>query len=65
MTVAEIHCGRLDAPSHGSKQGDNDTVDSVMSFSCNRGFRFQGSLNRTCTTQGTWDGVEAKCAGKL
>ena len=62
--LAEIHCGPLNAPSHGSKQGNNDVVDSVVTFSCNRGYRLQESEKRTCTTQGTWDGVNAKCVGQ-
>ncbi|KAK2168419.1 hypothetical protein NP493_1225g00007 [Ridgeia piscesae] len=62
---AAIHCGRLNAPSHGSKEGNNDTVDSVVSFTCNRGYQLKGSAIRTCTTQGTWDGVEFKCVGSF
>ena len=62
--VAAIHCGHLDAPSHGSKQGSSDVVDSVVTFSCDRGYRLQGSANRMCTTQGTWDVLEAKCVGQ-
>ena len=64
MFLSEIHCGFLDAPDHGIEQSSNDVVDSVMSFSCDHGYRLQGSANRTCTTQGTWDGVEAKCVGQ-
>ena len=65
MILAEIHCGHLNAPYHGRKQDSNDVVDSVVSFSCDYGFRIQGSANRTCTTEGTWDGVEASCTGQL
>ena len=64
MILAEIHCSPLNAPNRGSKQGSNDTVDSVVSFSCDRGYRLQGSARRTCTTLGNWDGVEAKCVGE-
>ena len=39
-------------------------VDSVVTFSCDRGYRLQGSARRRCTTQGTWDGVNAKCVGQ-
>ena len=65
MTVlAEIHCGLLNEPNHGSKQGSNDVVDSVVSFACDRGYKLQGSDIRKCTTQGTWDGVNAVCIGQ-
>ena len=63
--VAEIHCGPLIALPHGSNQGSNDVVDSVVTFSCDRGYRLQGSARRTCTTQGTWDGVNAVCVGQI
>ena len=64
MIFAVIHCGSLNTPSHGSKQGSNDVVDSVVSFSCDHGYRLEGSARRTCATQGIWDGVEAKCVGQ-
>ncbi|KAK2168422.1 hypothetical protein NP493_1225g00033 [Ridgeia piscesae] len=60
----EIHCGHLNAVSHGSKQGSNDVVDAVVLFSCDRGYRLQGSARRTCTRNGTWDGVNAECVGQ-
>ena len=63
IILAEIHCGHLIVPFHGSKQGSNEVVDSVMSFSCDRGYRLDGSARRTCTTQGTWDGVNTECVG--
>ena len=62
---AEIHCGPLNVPSHGSKQGNNDTVDSVVLFSCDRGYRLQGSAERKCSTLGTWDGEAPNCVGQL
>ena len=64
VILAVIHCGRLDVPSHGNKQGTSNVIDSVMSFSCDRGYRQQGSARRTCTSEGTWDGVEAQCVGQ-
>ena len=65
MILAETHCGHLNAPFHGSKQGSSDVVDSVVSFSCDRGYRLQGSEERKCITNGTWDGVKADCVGQL
>ena len=65
MPFAEIHCGVLDSPTHGSKQGSNDVVDSVVTFSCDRGYRLHGSLERKCTGQGTWDGRKSECVGQF
>ena len=64
VILTVTHCGRLDVPSHGSKQGTSNVVDSVVTFSCDRGYRLQGSENRTCTSDGTWDGEEAQCNGQ-
>ena len=63
LILAAIHCGHLIAPSHGSKQGSDDVVDYVVLFSCDPSYRLQGSERRTCTMQGTWDGVKAECVG--
>ena len=65
LILAETHCGALHAPNHGSMEDNTDAVDTVVTFSCDRGYRLQGSEKRKCTTQGTWDGVEAKCIGQL
>ena len=65
MILAEIYCGHLNAPSHGSKQGSHDTVDSIMLFACDHGYRLQGSARRTCNTNGTWTGVNAECVGQF
>ena len=65
LILAETHCGSLHAPNHGSMEDSSDAVDTVVTFSCDRGYRLQGSEKRKCTTQGTWDGVETKCIGQL
>ena len=60
----EIHCGSLETPTHGSKIGSNDVVDSVVTFSCDYGFRLNGSALRNCTDQETWDGKVTTCVGQ-
>ena len=64
MILAVKHCAPLNAPSHGSKQGSSDAFDSVVTFSCNRGYRLQGSASRKCLADELWDGVEAQCVGQ-
>ena len=65
MLLPAIHCGSLDEPNHGSKEASNDLVGAVVTFSCDHGYRLNGSAKRTCTTQGTWNGAAAKCVGQL
>ena len=60
----EIHCGSLETPTNGSKIGSNDVVNSVVTFSCDYGFRINGSALRNCTDQETWDGEVATCVGQ-
>ena len=64
IILPAIHCGSLDEPNHGSKEASNDVVDAVVTFSCEHGYRLIGSATRTCTTQGTWNGVAANCFGQ-
>ena len=59
--VPEIHCGDLAAPSNGTKQGSSDVVDSTMTFSCDVGFRLEGSDQRHCREDGHWNGTKATC----
>ena len=59
--VPEIHCGDLEAPSNGTKHGSSDVVDSTMAFSCDVGFRLEGSEQRHCTEDGHWNGTKATC----
>ena len=63
ILFAEIHCGILEAPTNGSKVGSDDLMGSDMTFSCDSGFRLEGSVQRNCTEEGAWDGVETKCIG--
>ncbi|KAI0222756.1 hypothetical protein LSAT2_025993 [Lamellibrachia satsuma] len=60
-TCDEIHCGVLKTPSHGSRNGNSDVVNSTVKFSCDHGFRLDGSVQRNCTDEGTWDGVDTTC----
>ena len=62
-SIAEIHCGSLVAPTHGSASGSSDTVGSVVMFSCDAGFRLIGSSQRTCQQNGDWDGDDVTCDG--
>ena len=43
----------------------DDIADSVAGdiciFTCNRGYQLDGSENRTCGSDGTWDGTAAIC----
>ena len=40
------------------------TYGSDLTFSCFEGYKLTGSLKKTCTANGTWDGKDAECTGK-
>ena len=59
-----LYCGSLETPSNGSQISNTDVVDSVAAFSCDYGFRLDGSAQRSCTNDGNWNGIEATCIGQ-
>ena len=61
---AVLHCGSLETPSNGTQNSSTDVVDSVATFSCDYGFRLDGSAQRSCTNDGYWNGIEATCVGQ-
>ena len=38
-------------------------VGSVVRFACNDGFSLVGSPQRTCLSNGSWNGTASKCTG--
>jgi len=34
----------------------------TCNFKCNTGYEFTGSDSRTCQSDGSWSGIEAKCS---
>ena len=59
-----LHCGSLKTPSNGRQNSNTDVADSVATFSCDYGFRLDGSAQRSCTNEGNWNGTEAICVGQ-
>ncbi|KAI0239250.1 hypothetical protein LSAT2_010018 [Lamellibrachia satsuma] len=56
-----VSCGFLSSPLNGNKVGNSPLAYATVAFSCNDGFRLQGSAQRTCTEEGTWTGEKATC----
>ncbi|KAK4887668.1 hypothetical protein RN001_003939 [Aquatica leii] len=67
-------CKSLPTPAHGSiscahadlgtkyKNSEPDMpVDTVCSFSCNKGYSLIGSAHRTCLPLAQWDGLKVSC----
>ena len=65
VSLTGLSCGALEKPIHGTKQGDDDWVGSLVTFTCDTGFSLGGSSQRHCTQAGTWTGTETACTGRL
>lgn len=62
-TCRPIVCKTLAAPEHGRIviKEKIPWFGSNVSFACERGYQLTGSVTRTCSSNGTWDGTPAVC----
>ncbi|KAI0237989.1 Protein mesh [Lamellibrachia satsuma] len=64
-TKKVVSCGSLKTPSNGTKNGSSPLVGATANFSCNGGFRLEGSAQRTCTEHGEWSGTDVICVATV
>ena len=60
-----VDCSEIQAPRNGTVQGEKTVFPSTLSFSCDTGFTLRGSRSRKCRSNGTWDGEQTNCEGKI
>ncbi|XP_038067159.1 sushi, von Willebrand factor type A, EGF and pentraxin domain-containing protein 1-like [Patiria miniata] len=51
-----IGCHDLPIPSHGAINGDDQTYNKSVTYTCETGYRLLGKPVRTCLADGTWSG---------
>ncbi|XP_067839671.1 sushi, von Willebrand factor type A, EGF and pentraxin domain-containing protein 1 [Heptranchias perlo] len=56
-----ISCGLPPIPDNGNMTGMNYTFQSLVNYSCNKGFLIEGDLTRTCLANGSWSGEMPEC----
>lgn len=56
-----VNCGNPDVVSKARRAGNSFTYNSVLTYTCNAGYRISGSERRTCQSDGTWSGMSPKC----
>ena len=52
-------------PKHGKAHVSGTTQGSQVNYTCDRGYRINGTSSRTCGPDGTWGGREPTCEGQL
>ena len=61
-----VDCGVLQDPPNGVVTFTDTTLGAVATYSCNTGYRREGSnMDRTCLSDKTWSGEEALCESKI
>ena len=57
-----VDCGVLPNPADGLVDLSDGTVfESVAGYSCNPGFQLEGTVTRTCQSNGRWSDSEPTC----
>lgn len=64
-----ILCFDLPAPENGSVIYNSGIISrrpigSIGSYSCNTGYLLVGNVDRTCQSDGSWNGSRSICEGK-
>ena len=62
---AAVNCGNPGTPSNGRRTGSSTTYNSVVRYTCNTGYTWQGSNRRTCQFNGQWSGSLLRCNRKF
>uniref|UniRef100_UPI00358E4E79 sushi, von Willebrand factor type A, EGF and pentraxin domain-containing protein 1-like isoform X2 n=1 Tax=Myxine glutinosa TaxID=7769 RepID=UPI00358E4E79 len=56
-----VQCGEPAAITHGYISGSDHTFESVVAYSCFKGFYIKGEKKRSCQTSGRWSGKLPSC----
>ena len=60
-----IDCGALSTPTNGDQTTTGTLLDDTADFSCNAGYKLDGSDTRTCQSDCEWSGTATSCVRKL
>lgn len=58
-----VKCKNPGNPEHGHSYGDNYSVGSEVTFSCEEGFQLIGATRVTCLQSGGWSHLIPYCEG--
>ena len=60
-----IDCGSLSTPTNGDQTTTGSLLDDTADFSCDYGYKLDGSDTRTCQSNCEWSGTATSCVRKL
>lgn len=58
-----VDCGNLTDPQNGTVTVPSTIFQSVADYRCDIGFVLNGTLSRTCQSDGIWSANEPSCQG--
>jgi len=63
--AAVVACGYPGTPIHGTKWSGSTSLNSIVKYMCDPGFRLVGDSFRVCQSGGTWSGALPTCQRKI
>ena len=64
MIKTVVDCGQLSLANGEVSYSFNTAYNSVATYSCDDGYRLDGTNTRTCLASGDWSGSPPTCSGK-
>jgi len=62
----EIQCDLPTTPANSYVEAESLNYRSKIFYKCHKGFAMvSGDKNRTCQSNGSWNGTEPTCAGRV
>ena len=61
----DVDCGDPGAPIHGTKWVGSTSLDSIVKYMCDPGFRLVGKSFRVCRSSGAWSGQLPSCESEF
>ncbi|XP_076346234.1 sushi, von Willebrand factor type A, EGF and pentraxin domain-containing protein 1-like isoform X1 [Tachypleus tridentatus] len=60
-TCIRITCPQPVDPTNGQVYGDHHRYGDTVQYACDKGFRLEGMIERTCLPDGIWSGDKPQC----
>ena len=61
VVLVVVDCGDPGAPIHGTKWVGSTSLNSIVKYMCDPGFRLVGESFRVCRSSGAWSGQLPSC----